>query len=73
MFSHKLGAWERDPWPIAYLAMNQWLENFAYRIGVGWTTFILSGILAILISLLTVGFQAIKAAIANPVIAIKYE
>ncbi|MEE9441905.1 MAG: ABC transporter permease [candidate division Zixibacteria bacterium] len=60
-------------WPIAYYAMNRWLENFAYRIDIGWTVFALSGIAALLIALLTVGFQAIKAATNNPVDAIKYE
>lgn len=60
-------------WPIAYYSMNQWLKNFAYRVGIGWTTFALAGILALLIALITVSFQALKAAIANPVDAIKYE
>ena len=60
-------------WPLAYLAMNQWLQNFAYRINIGLGTFILAGVLALVIALLTVGYQAIKAAIANPVEALRYE
>ena len=60
-------------WPIAYYAMNRWLENYAYRIGLGWGLFALAAILALFIALLTVSFQAIKAALANPVEAIKYE
>jgi len=53
--------------PVAWFVMNNWLQNFAYRIDVKWWMFLLSGCIAILIALLTVSFQAIKAAIANPV------
>ena len=60
-------------WPIAYLAMNSWLQNFAYRINIGLGTFVLSALLAFIIALLTVGYQAIKAARANPVEALRYE
>ena len=60
-------------WPIAYYAMNQWLQSFAYRIDLGISTFILSGLIALLIALLTVSYQAIKAARANPVEALRYE
>ena len=60
-------------WPIAYWAMNRWLQDFAYRINIGWWTFVLAGALALLIALLTVSFQAIKAALANPVEALRYE
>jgi len=60
-------------WPVAYLAMNRWLQNFAYRIDIGLGTFILAGVLALVIALLTVGYQAIKAARANPVDALRYE
>jgi putative ABC transport system permease protein len=58
-------------WPLAYFAMNRWLQNFAYRINIG--TFILAALLALVIALLTVGYQAIKAARANPVEALRYE
>jgi putative ABC transport system permease protein len=60
-------------WPIAYVVMNQWLQNFAYRTNIGLGTFILAGVLALVIALLTVGYQAIKAALANPVEALRYE
>ena len=60
-------------WPIAYYAMNQWLQSFAYRIDLGISTFILSGLIALFIALLTVSYQAIKAARANPVEALRYE
>jgi len=59
--------------PIAYFAMNAWLQNFAYRVTMGWWTFILAGMLALLIALLTVSFQSIRAALANPVESLKYE
>ena len=60
-------------WPIAYYAMNQWLQSFAYRINLSIGTFILSGLIALFIALLTVSYQAIKAARANPVEALRYE
>ena len=60
-------------WPIAYYAMNQWLQSFAYRINLSIGTFILSGLIALFIALLTVSYQAIKAARANPVDALRYE
>jgi putative ABC transport system permease protein len=60
-------------WPISYLAMQKWLEDFAYRIDVSWQVFALAGGLALLIALLTVSTQAIKAALANPVEALRYE
>ncbi len=60
-------------WPIAYFAINAWLQNFAYRIGIGWWMFALAGGLALLIALLTVSTQAIKVALTNPVEALRYE
>ncbi|MFQ5752756.1 MAG: ABC transporter permease, partial [bacterium] len=60
-------------WPVAYYLMNNWLQNFAYRINIGGTIFIFSAILALAIAVLTVSFQAFKAAVANPVDALKYE
>ena len=60
-------------WPVAYFAMNKWLENFAYRIDVGITIFILSGAAALVIALLTVSYQTVKAARANPVDSLRYE
>jgi putative ABC transport system permease protein len=60
-------------WPVAYFAMNHWLHNFAYRINIGLGIFILAALLALVIALLTVGYQAIKAARANPIEALRYE
>jgi putative ABC transport system permease protein len=54
-------------WPIAYYFMKKWLISFAYRIDISVWTFIGSGLLALLIAMLTVSFQAVKAALANPV------
>ncbi|MFX0141679.1 MAG: ABC transporter permease [Candidatus Hodarchaeota archaeon] len=60
-------------WPIAYYTMNKWLQNFAYRIDISCWMFGLAGGLAVLIALLTVSWQAIRAATANPVEALRYE
>jgi len=62
-------------WPVAYLAMRAWLKGFAYRIDINqqWFFFVLAGAAALGIALLTVGFQAVKAALADPVKALKYE
>ncbi|MGB8320481.1 MAG: FtsX-like permease family protein, partial [Ignavibacteriaceae bacterium] len=60
-------------WPVAYYFMNKWLQDFAYRINIGVWIFILSGILALLIALLTVISHAVKAARANPVKSLRYE
>jgi predicted permease len=60
-------------WPIAYFTMNHWLQNFAYRVGIGWWVFVFSAGLTIIIAFLTVSYQSIKAATANPVEALKYE
>jgi ABC-type antimicrobial peptide transport system permease subunit len=59
--------------PIAWFAMNKWLQGFAYRINISWWMYVVAGLLAVLIAVLTVGFQAIKAAIANPVKSLKSE
>jgi putative ABC transport system permease protein len=53
--------------------MSKWLEDFAYRIEIGWWVFALAGGLALLIAVLTVSTQALKAALANPVEALRYE
>jgi putative ABC transport system permease protein len=60
-------------WPIAYYFMNKWLQDFAYRININLWVFILSGGIALVIALATVSFQAIKAALANPVESLRYE
>jgi putative ABC transport system permease protein len=59
--------------PLAYYAMNKWLENFAYKTTLSWWIFMLAGVLALGITLLTVSWQSWKAAIQNPVEALKYE
>ncbi len=59
--------------PIAVWAMHKWLQNFAYRIEIYWWVFALAGVLAIIIALIPVGFQAIKAALANPVKSLRSE
>lgn len=60
-------------WPLAYYAMRRWLENFAYRIELELEVFVLGGLLALGIACLTVSIQAIKAALSNPVNALRYE
>lgn len=60
-------------WPVAYVVMNKWLQNFAHRITIGWWIFILAGMVALVIALLTVGFLSIRAAQANPVESLRYE
>ncbi|MBC7424277.1 MAG: hypothetical protein H7334_12595, partial [Ferruginibacter sp.] len=57
--------------PIAYFAMNKWIQNFAYRIDIAWWMFAVAGLFALLIALLTVSFQAVKAALMNPVKSLK--
>ncbi|MBS1947255.1 MAG: ABC transporter permease [Bacteroidetes bacterium] len=59
--------------PIAYFAMNNWLKDFAYRIHIQWWVFLIAGILAAIIAFVTVSFQAIKAAVANPVKSLRTE
>ncbi len=60
-------------WPVAYFVMTRWLKNFAYRTEIGLVTFLFSGFVALIIALLTVSFQAIKVALANPVDSLRYE
>jgi len=60
-------------WPIAYFVMDMWLDNFAYRINIGWTAFLLTAVLTSMIALLTVSYQSIKAAVANPADSLRYE
>lgn len=59
--------------PVSWWAMNNWLKNFAFRIDIGWWVFAVAGLLALIIALITVSFQAIKAAIANPVKSLRTE
>ncbi len=60
-------------WPVAYYAMTQWLQNFAYRTDIPFGLFLLAGALALAIALLTVSYQTLKAALGNPADALRYE
>jgi len=59
--------------PLAYWSMNKWLRGFAYRINISWWMFALAVAVIMLIALITVSFQSIKAAIANPVKSLRKE
>lgn len=59
--------------PLSWIFMNQWLKDFAYRIDINWAVFIVAGCIAVVIALITVSFQAIRAAIANPVKSLRTE
>jgi len=59
--------------PLAYLAMNHWLNGFAYRIDLSWPIFLVAGLAALCIAMLTVSYQAIRAALADPVKSLRYE
>jgi len=60
-------------WPTAWFVMNRWLQNFAYRIGLSWWMFALAAALSMLIALLTVSLQTVKAALKNPIESMRYE
>ncbi len=60
-------------WPLAYYLMNRWLQEFAYRTTIGWWTYLLTGAAVLLISLMTVSWQILRAATANPVDSLRYE
>jgi ABC-type antimicrobial peptide transport system permease subunit len=59
--------------PIAYFAMNNWLENFVYRINIGFGVFLATLVVTFIIAGLTVGYRALKVALVNPVEALRYE
>ena len=59
--------------PLAYYVMNNWLQEFAYRIDIGWTPFVFTGICALAVALITVSLQSVKAAMRNPIGALKKE
>lgn len=59
--------------PLAWWGMHKWLQDFAYRIDIGWWVFAVAGFVTLLIALLTVSSQAIKAAVANPVKSLRTE
>jgi putative ABC transport system permease protein len=60
-------------WPVSYYAISQWLQNYAYRISIEIWIFIIAGMLALVIALLTVSFESLKAATANPVDSLRHE
>lgn len=60
-------------WPLAWFAVHTWLQDYAYRIDISWWIFVLAGLIACLIAFLTISFQAIKAAVANPVKSLRTE
>jgi putative ABC transport system permease protein len=60
-------------WPIAYFVLNNWLQNFAYRIDINIWAFLLAAALSFMISLFTVSYQSIKAAMTNPIDTLRYE
>jgi predicted permease len=59
--------------PLAWMAMHNWLEDYAYRTQIGWWVFVITGVVAFLIALFTMSFQAVKAAMANPVESLRTE
>lgn len=59
--------------PLAWYAMDTWLTEFAYRVSIAWWIFALAGVLVVAVTLLTVSFQSIKAALANPVKSLRNE
>ena len=59
--------------PIAWWAMNQWLQDFVYRVSIGWQLFAVTGVLALLVAMTAISFQAIRAALANPVESLRSE
>jgi putative ABC transport system permease protein len=60
-------------WPVGYYVMHRWLQDFAYRAGIAWWIFVLAAVMAFIITLLTISYQSIKAAITNPVDTLRYE
>ena len=75
LFSRSFGKWvllaNLVAWPVAFYAMNRWLQNFAYRTSIGIGVFILSALLALTIALFTVSYQSIKAATTNPLTTLR--
>ena len=59
--------------PIAWYAMHNWLQDFAYRVNMAWWVFVIAGVAAALIALITISFQAVKAGLANPVKSLRTE
>ena len=60
-------------WPLGYLVMNNWLDTFSYRIGLSWYIFVLAGSITVMVALVTVSYQSVRAALSNPIKALRYE
>ena len=60
-------------WPLAWFTVNRWMQDYAYRLEMSWWVFVLSGVAALAIALVTVSFLAMKAAAANPVESLRSE
>lgn len=59
--------------PIAYFAMNNWLEGFAYNVGFGWAVFLYAAVVAVVVAFVTVSYHSLRAATSNPVDSLKIE
>jgi len=59
--------------PVAWFILNKWLQNFAYRTNLSWWFFVLGGLIAMIIALVTISWQSWRAATRNPVEALRYE
>ena len=59
--------------PVAYLAMSRWLDNFPYHVDLSWRIFLVAGLAALVVAILTVSYQSIRAALTDPVKALRYE
>ena len=60
-------------WPISYFIMNNWLQDYAYKVDIELRVFLLSGLIAVIIGMVTVSYQTIKKATINPVESIRHE
>jgi putative ABC transport system permease protein len=59
--------------PVAYYGMSKWLEGFAYKVSIGWFVFVMAGLVALAIALVTISFESIKSAISNPIDSLRSE
>ena len=60
-------------WPVSWIVMTRWLENFAYRTEISWWVYVFAGGVVLLIAVFTVSWQTLRAALANPVESLRYE
>ena len=59
-------------WPVAYVVMQRWLQDFSYRVEISWWILLIAGLAVLLVALLTVGYQAVKAALFDPVQTLRH-